>query len=391
MRDIWKKRGLKMVETIKRLSLGILLLVVAAAVLLYTDRGSRRVGRVPLGEGAGSFRVAMVQHASIEALEQGAEGVLDALARRGFSDGGRLMIQRFNPEGDIGTANAIAKEISNGSFDLLITLSTVSMQTVANANQTGSRTPHVFGLVSDPYSAGVGINLTNHLMHPPYLAGSGCIQPIRRILDSARSMRPQLKKVGLVWNAAEANSLAQTKIARQLCAELGLSLIESTVDNSSGVLEAANAVIARGAECIMMTGDVTVITACNQVIDACQRARIPSFSSTPGQVKQGSLFDLGANYVQIGEYTGEIAADVLEGKDPASISIDNYVPTIFLYNETVLKGLRDSWRLPEDLCKEADGFITATETNLAVLQGGGKTVVPAAPTSADTNPPTSRN
>src|SRR5262249_16851330 len=158
---------------------------------------------------------------------------------------------------------------------------TVSLQTVHNANRAGSRTTHVFGLVTDPYSAGVGVEATNHLIHPPYLVGAGSLAPIEKILQTTRLMRPELKSVGLGWNAAEAKSLAQTKIARRVCADLGLNLIEANVENSAAVLESANSVIARGAECMFISGDVTVSLATDQIIGACQRAGIPVISALP--------------------------------------------------------------------------------------------------------------
>src|SRR4029079_16931824 len=101
------------------------------------------------------------------------KGVLESLRARGYVDGGRLRLHRYNAEGDIATANAIAKEVTSAGNDLLITLTTVSTQTVANANATGSKTRHVFGLVTDPYSAGIGVNRENHSDHPPYLTGYG--------------------------------------------------------------------------------------------------------------------------------------------------------------------------------------------------------------------------
>jgi ABC-type uncharacterized transport system substrate-binding protein len=364
-----------MFETIRRLALGVVLIALAAGVLLYTDRGSRNRARRSSSVVTGNakvFRVAMVQHASLDVLEQGIEGMLDALAERGYADGGRLEVRRYNAEGDIGTANAIAKEVTSGGFDLILSVSTVSLQTVCNANKLGARTPHVFGLVSDPYAAGVGINATNHLIHPPYLAGAGSMQPVEQILRTARLMRPELKSVGLVWNAAEANSLAQTKIARKVCAELGLNLIEANAENSSAVLESAKSVIARGAECMWISGDVTVSLATDQVIAACRQARIPVFSALPPTVKKGTLFDLGANHVEIGRKVGGIAADVLDGKNPAEIPIENYVPVIFLYNETVLGGLNDRWTIPEELRRGAAGSITATATNLPVLAAAAK-------------------
>src|SRR5262249_38086853 len=158
------------------------------------------------------------------------------------------------------------------------------------------------------------------------------IQPIERIFHTARLMRPELKSVGLVWNAAEANSLAQTRIARRVCADLGLQLIEANAENTAAVLESANSVIARGAECMFISGDVTVSLATDQVIAVCSRAGIPVFSALPPTVGRGSLFDMGANYVEIGRHVGGIAADVLDGRNPAQIPIDNFVPAIFLYN-----------------------------------------------------------
>jgi ABC-type uncharacterized transport system substrate-binding protein len=364
-----------MFETFRRLALGVALIALAASVLLYTDRGARHRSRKGLSAAVQTgkvLRVALIQHASLNVLEEGAEGLLEVLAERGYADGGRLKIHHYNAEGDIGTANAIAKEVTTGGFDLLLTLSTISLQTVHNANRAGSRTTHVFGLVSDPYSAGVGIEATNHFIHPAYLAGAGSIQPIEKILHTARLMRPQLKSVGLVWNAAEANSLAQTRIARRVCADLGIELVEANAENSAAVVESANSVISRGAECMLITGDVTVSLATDQVIAVSKRAGIPVFSALPPTVSRGTLFDLGANYFEIGRRTGEIAADVLDGKNPAQMPIENFAPVIFLYNETVLAGLKDRWTIPEAVRRDAIGWITATETNLPVLSAVSK-------------------
>lgn len=356
-----------MLETIKRLALGVILILLAAGVLLYTDRGSRnraqRVAGAP-GDASKHFRVALVQHASLPVLEDGANGMLEALAARGYADGGRLQLRRYNAEADIGTANAIAKEVTSGAYDFILSVSTVSLQTIANANKSGSRTPHVFGLVSDPYSAGVGIEATNHAIHPPYLTGYGSIQPVGGLFRTARAMRPELKTVGLVWNPAEANSVAQTKIARKVCAELGLTLLEANAENSTGALEAANSLIARGVEALWISGDVTVSMATDLIISAARRGQIPVFTSMPPAVRKGTLFDLGADYFEVGRSVGQLAADVFDGKNTAEIPVENFVPETFLFNDTVLGGLRDRWTIPEAIRKRANGWITATATNL---------------------------
>jgi len=358
-----------MLETIKRLGLGFILIALAAGVLLYTDRGSRNNGRKLLGgvnNTSKVLRVALVQHASLPVFEEGGAGVLGALTARGYTEGGRIEIRRFNAEADIGTANAIAKEITTGSYDFIITLSTISLQTVANANKVGSRTLHVFGLVTDPYSAGVGIEATNHAIHPPYLTGYGSLAPVESIFRMARQMRPELKSVGLVWNPAEANSVAQTKIARKVCADLGITLVEANAENSTAALEAANSLIARSVQAIWISGDVTVSLATDLIVSAARRAQIPVFTSLPPGITRGTLFDLGSDYVEVGRHVGELAADVLDGKNPAEIPVENFVPEVLLFNETVLGSLKERWTIPDSVRKRAHGWITSTATNLPV-------------------------
>lgn len=352
-----------MIEAVRRLSLGLVLIALSGAVLLYSDRGSRRSAKG--GRSAGQpIRVALVQHASLIVLEDGADGVVEALAARGYEEGGRIRLKRFNAEGDLGTANTIAQEVTGGGYDLVISLSTPSLQTVANANKTGSRTRHVFGLVTDPFGLGVGISATNHLQHPPYMTGYGSMQPVENTLRIAKAMRPELRRLGLVWNAAEANSVAQTVIGRRVCKELGIELVEANADSSTAAVEAAASLLARGIEALWLSGDITVSTASEALLMTARRAGIPAFTCVPPNVQLGAMFDLGANYREVGRSVGQLAAEVLDGRDPATIPVENFVPETFLVNETVLPSLRQRWVFPPEIRARATGWITATATNL---------------------------
>ena len=360
-----------MFETIKRLALGTILIALAAGVLLYTDTGSRQRARqaaAAANRAAKVFRVALVQHSSLSMLEDGTQGVVDELATRGYIAGGRMQLKRFNAEGDIGTANTIAREVTSGSYDLVVSVSTPSLQTIANANKVGAHTAHVFGLVTDPYGTGVGIAATNHTLHPPYLTGYGCMQPVESAMRMARALRPELKTVGLVWNSAEANSVAQTRLARRVCEEIGLTLVEANAESSTAAIEAAGSVIARGVEAIWISGDLTVCLASEAIISMARRAQIPVFTCMPPNIQRGALFDLGANYIEVGHAIGRLAADVLDGKKPADIPVENLVPEILLVNETVPPLLKDSWVIPPELRQRAAGWITATVTNLPLRQ-----------------------
>jgi len=66
------------------------------------------------------------------------------LAENGFIEGKTIVIDEFNAHGDISVGNSIAKEMVGTGYDLLLTMSTLSLQAVANANR-GGKTVQVFG------------------------------------------------------------------------------------------------------------------------------------------------------------------------------------------------------------------------------------------------------
>jgi ABC-type uncharacterized transport system substrate-binding protein len=332
-------------DALKRLSLGVGLITLAAAVLLLSDLG-RRARPTHLPE------IAILQQSSQPVLDEGVEGIIEGLAAHGFVDGKTVAIRRYNAQGDMATASAIASEITDGHYDLVITASTLSMQAVANANRT-RKVRHVFALVSDPPGAGVGISRDRPLVHPPYMAGYGTMQPVAETLRLAHTMFPQLRTLGVVWNPAESNSEAQLKLARATCAELGVTLLEATVDSSSGVLDATKSLVSRGVDAIWVGGDVTVLAAIDAVIDAARAGRIPVFTSIPGNTARGALFDLGANYLEVGRLTGELAARILSGTDPATVPVENVMPERLLVNREAFKDLKARWTLPDAVARRA--------------------------------------
>lgn len=350
------------IEGLKRLRLGFALLLAVGTILLLLDLKSRKRDKNTSDNNI--HRVALIQHASIKAIDDGRIGLLDKLKERGYENGKNITLRILNAEGDIGTANAIAKEAVSGAFDLIITLSTPSLQTVATANRSASQTNHVFGLVTDPYAAGVGIDPNDHSKHPPYMTGFGSMQPVEPLLRTIKEMRPEARRVGLVWNPAESNSFAQTKLARELCPTLAIELIEGSAENSAAVQEAINSVISRGVDAIWISGDITVSAASGTVIRAANNAGIPVFCSLPSAVLQGSTLDLGADYISIGKNLGELAADILDGKNPADVPVENRTDEILLFNEVALGKLKERWNLTPEIRKRANGWITTTETSI---------------------------
>ena len=324
----------------------IALLTAASALLLLTDRQSAKRD-LPA--------IAVLQQTSSIVLEDAVKGMIAGLAERGWIDGKTVTIRRYNAEGDMAQANAIAREITGGPFDLVLTSSTPSLQAVATANTRG-RLKHVFAAVADPFSAGVGLDRSNPLVHPPHLVGYGSLAPVDATFQIARRINPRLERVGVAHNPSESISRRFLELARTSCKSLGIELLEAPVENSSGVIEAVQSTIGRGAEVIFVPGDTTVMSTIESVIATAAKSGVPVFSVNPGVPDRGTLFDVGFNFREVGLVAGRLAADLLAGTDPTTVPIRetaHEIPPYLVLNLAVDAAAPDRWRVPDDLKPQA--------------------------------------
>lgn len=315
----------------------LIALLLASGILLFFDLENRKTV-----EKKQLIKIAVFKINSRQVLDESENGIMEGLAERGYVDGKTCIIKRFCPEGDMPTANIIALNIINSHFDIVITVSTPALQIMANANKKGE-IMHVFCAVTDPFVSGVGITGTAPDQHPKHLVGIGTFQPVEEAFDIAKKMNPNLKKVGTVWCTSETCSEACVKLARKKCKELGIELVEMSVESSTQVIETAMSLTARGVEALWIGGDNVVETGIDQMINAATRAKIPLFTNNPYKIYGNTLFGIGAEYFEVGKLAGNLAADVLEGKPTSEIRIDNVVPKKLVVNPEALKNLKDKW------------------------------------------------
>ena len=288
-----------------------------------------------------------------------------ALAQRGYETDRNINITKYNAQGDFATANTIAKAVVGDDLDLIITISTISMQTVAAANRLQPEPKrHLFGIVTNPFDAGVGANRDHPLEHPPYLAGLGSNSPIRELFEVAVSLQPSIHTIGLVWNPAEASSEASTLLAREVVKDLGLELLEGNAENSSTAGEVTQSLLSRGIDVLWLSTDVTTATAQDVMIRAANQAGIPVISSMPSGADHGAQLALGSSYYTVGYEQGQMAADLLEGRDIATIPIINWTPALLRLNLTGLDRLRQPMTIPKAVRERAQVIFDANgQTN----------------------------
>ncbi|MFH2046821.1 MAG: ABC transporter substrate-binding protein [Pseudomonadota bacterium] len=326
----------------KHLWLVITLILATSLILLMSDRPQRFTHGNP---GAQAYpSIAVMQIASTGLLDAFVTGMISRLEEKGYRAPDGKNIRLYNPQGDYGTANAMARDIVNTPYDMVITASTMALQVVSKANLSTQKT-HVFGAVTDPYGTGVGITGPEPDQHPPYMAGVGTFQPVKSAIRLAHDMNPGLKRLGVVWNSGEQCSEACLKEARAICQELGIELVEAIAVNTSEVSDAARSLIAKNVDAIWVGGDTVATASIGLIVSLAKQADIPVFTNDPTDAEKGALFGLGANYHTVGRYTADMAVAILDGQPPSAFRIDNMIPEQLGLNQDVLAGLKGQWKM----------------------------------------------
>ena len=95
----------------------------------------------------------------------------------------------------------------------------------------------------------------------------------------------------------------------------------------------------------------------DNVVDAANKGKIPVLTLIPTSPNKGTLLDLGADFYQVGKLQGYLLSSIINGKDPATIPIENVVPEVLIINKQVLRNLKDPWKFTDKLIQKADVII----------------------------------
>lgn len=136
--------------------------------------------------------------------------------------------------------------------------------------------------------------------------------------------------VGLIYNSGEANSVAQIDQVNEAVEGTSLSTSERTVSNSAEVQQAADT-LSGDVDVFYIVTDNTVVSALDTVVEVAEEQQIPLMVGEPDSLEKGGFATYGIDYFSIGERTGEMAVDILEGdKEPGEMDVE-YPPEIELF------------------------------------------------------------
>lgn len=291
------------------------------------------------------FKVGLTQIAPHPSLDTVRQGIIDGLKAAGFEDNKNLKIDFQNAQGDQSTATQIAQKFAADKKDIIIAITTPSAQTALAATK---EIPIVFGTVTDP----VGAKLVASFEKPGgNVTGTSDMTPVKDQLALFAKLGVNVKRVGIIYNAGEDNSVFTVKQAKAVAPGLGLEIVEATVTNANEVQQAAQSLVGR-VDAFYLITDNTLAQGIQSVLAVANAKKLPTVSVEKSYVDQGALATLGFDYYDLGKQTGAMAAQILQGKKPADIPVETSNNLKLTINTKTASSL--GLNIPADLLKQAE-------------------------------------
>lgn len=328
----------------KILAAGMLLSMMAFAAA--GCGGGDKKAEAPKKTEAKTFNVGIVQIVEHEALDDSRKGFIEGMKNKGFVEGKNVKYDQQNAQGDQSNLQTIAQRFVNNKVDLICAISTPAAQTMANATKT-------IPIVGNAITSFETAKLVKSDKKPDTnVTGANDMAPVAAQIDLGLKLKPQTKKVGLMFTSSELNSQIQINMAKDQLKKVGVAFEEGSVNSVNDIQEIARGLVSKGVDFIYVPTDNILASALPALVGICDEAKIPVVAADGVLLKKGATASVNIEFYKLGVVSGEMAGDILLGKSKPQ---DMPIASQKEFNPAINKAQAEKLgiKIPEDLAKFA--------------------------------------
>ena len=296
----------------------------------------------------------IVDHPSLNTIR---EAMLDELEELGYTDGDTIIVNYQNAANKTSNLDSIMSGYEADGVNAIVAIAT---PTALAAQNYADSIPVIFSAVSDP----VGAGLVESIEAPGgNITGTSDEVQVDQIVDLMLELSPDIKTVGVLYNAGEANSVSNIQRFKEYAESKGLTVVEKTGTDNTTMQQAA-VELANSVDAMFSPNDNTVATGMVSLGEVAKNAGVPYYVGADSMVETGGFATVGINYEDLGRETAKMTVEVLEGKSPSEIAVKVFKDDLNVYiNEEVLQALEASSKTPVSVPSDL-----ASQDNLILVQ-----------------------
>lgn len=294
-----------MEDEMKKRLLAILMLAIIAltACAGETNKESALDGKLTIG---------IVQYIEHPALDAAREGFIEAVKNSGID----AEFDYQSAQGTIDVARTISEKFVSDNVDLIFAIGTPAAQAASSVTQ---EIPIIFSAVTDA----VDSELVETNEKPGgNVTGTSDLPDVDKQLELFNEIDENIKTIGVIYSADEANSEVQLNIVKDLAPKKGLEVEAISIQNISDLPQAAQS-IAKKVDAVYVFSDNKIASSIALLADVLTDNKIPSVGAEEAHVEEGILMTDGISYFSLGEQAGEMVKRILiDGENPGEIPVE---------------------------------------------------------------------
>ncbi|MBW8309548.1 MAG: ABC transporter substrate-binding protein [Candidatus Paracaedibacteraceae bacterium] len=302
-------------------------LLAASAFIVFKFYNPNRSADLPI--------VAITQIISHKTLDTVRTGLVKGLEGQGYVDGKTVKIIYDNANGNTALAAQIAKKFIALKPAVIVALSTTSAQLLIKPTRD-AKIPLVFSAVTDPLAAKL---VSSYSQTNEGVTGISDFMPAEPQLDMITAFVPHLKKLGVLFNPSEANSVAFLQAMEKEATARGLTFVRGTVNSTAEAAEVTRNLVGK-VDALFFPNDNTTMAAAASVARIALQNYIPLFANDSESVKDGAMAAAAYDRMAMGIKTAEVVAGILSGQSTSVYPVTHNVASQIVVNGATLSQLK---------------------------------------------------
>ena len=236
-------------------------------------------------------------------------------------DGEKIRVIWSDAGFDFANAVFIVEQAIDAGADVLVTYSTPVTQAASLVtSEMAEPTPLIFTSVYDPFAAGIA---RSSCVKPAHVTGVELITPYEDIVPLLLLQDAEIRVIGTIYSSSEASGAAGAIEIVEVAAAHGLEVREAAVASVGELALAAQGLVERGAEALVIPAGMTTVSALPILMQVAEENQLPVFHSVAFAYNEGATVSAGpAEYASQGGMVAGLLAGHLDGSlDIASAGI----------------------------------------------------------------------
>ncbi len=291
-----------------------------------------------------TYKVGILQLMTHGSLDEAREGMKDYLKEHGYVEGENVEYIYQNPEGDQSNLSTMADSLINSDCDVIVAIATSPAQVLM---QTNVDTPIVGTAITDY----VGSGLVESDENPGgYLTGVSDYFSSDKQVELIKELVDGVKKVGVLYTSSETNSEIQANEMAGALENAGIEAVVKTTPDKNSTSESISALASENVEAIYIPTDNNLAASMGSVLQSVEEYGLPVVVGATAMVSDGGLANVGVDYYNIGQLTGELVVKILQGSNPGELPIVYQGEGAINYNSKVAE--RIGYEIPASIIEK---------------------------------------